>query len=173
MNSFVYHKYMSRGEMLSIYIPDALTIAVYFTRLLKGLYLASAALIKFLSFLWKVLPGGTQLRGRGRCESWAAEKSCKCKPRRKKWNVSWVCWQPITNQPSGEHLIPIYHLEVKALTTLMLMGLTVSLPIFYTKIRNYCSFTTKCFSIFYQNHQPFHTKLVKVLLKLTACLIQS
>lgn len=73
MNSSVYHKYMSRGEMLSVYIPDALTIAVYFTGLLKYLYLARAALIEFSSFLLKVLTGVTQLRGRGRCESWAAE----------------------------------------------------------------------------------------------------
>lgn len=149
MNSFVCHKYMSRGEMLSIYIPDALTITVYFTHLLKYLYLARAALIEFSSFLLKVLTGVTQLRGRGRCESWAVEKSCKCKPCRKKWNVSWVCWQPITNKTSGDHLISVYRFEIKVLTTLMTTGLTMSLPIFHIKIQSYCSFASKCFSIFF------------------------
>lgn len=46
---------MSRGEMLSIYILDALTIAVYFTCLLKCLYLARAALIDFLNICWRSL----------------------------------------------------------------------------------------------------------------------
>lgn len=69
INSFVYHKYMSRGEMLPIYIPDALMIPVYSNRLLKCLYLARAVLIEFFIHLLKVLTDVIQLRGRGRCES--------------------------------------------------------------------------------------------------------
>lgn len=46
---------MSRGEMLPIYIPDALMIPVYSNRLLKCLYLARAVLIEFFYIYWRSL----------------------------------------------------------------------------------------------------------------------
>lgn len=132
INSFVYHKYMSRGEMLSIYIPDALTVTVCFTRLLKCLYLVRAALIEFFSFLLRFLLV-LHSSGAGVGVSPGLQRSlANCKPCRKQWNASWVCWQPVTNKPSGEHLIPVYHFEIKALATSVLTRLTVSLPIFST-----------------------------------------
>lgn len=132
MNSSVYHKYMSRGEMLSIYVPDALTITVYFTRLLTCLYLARAALIEFFHFCWRLLVV-LHSSGAGVGVSPGLQRNlADCKPCRKRWNASWVCWQPVTNKPSGEHLIPVYHFETKAVAASMLMRLTVSLPIFST-----------------------------------------
>lgn len=161
MNSFVYHKYMSRGEMLSIYIPDALTIAVYFTRLLTCLYLARAALIEFFSFLLKVLTGVTELRGRGRCESWAAEKSCKLQTMQKevKCQLSVLTArnkQTIRGTPYS--CLSLWNQSFGNIDADEVNCVTANLFHIFA---------------FCHNQQPFHTKPVNVLLKLTDCFIQS